>query len=152
MAFAVIAVLPVRLVVLVVVRDKITQREAVVGDYEGERGSRTSIGMFIEVAGSGDPRGKLGKRRRLSTPEVAYGVAVLPVPFAPQRWKVADLIATIAQVPWLGDQFDLGDHGVLLDDIEEGRQLVHFMKLPSQCRCKIKSEPVDMHLQDPITQ
>jgi hypothetical protein len=96
MAFAVIAVLPIRLVVLVVVRDKITQREAVVGNYEVDRGGRTSVGMFIEVAGSGDTRGKLRKRRWLSTPEVAYGVAVLSVPFAPQRRKVADLIATIA--------------------------------------------------------
>ena len=46
-------------------------------------------------------------------------VAIPAVPLRPADGEVADLIAAFAQVPWLGDELDLRDDRVLVNDVEE---------------------------------
>ena len=76
-------------------------------------------------------------------------VAVLAVPFRPQHGEVAHLVAAVAKVPRLGDQLDLRDHRVLVDDVEEGPQLVDFVQLAGQGAGQIEAETIDVHVQRP---
>src|SRR5690606_29361612 len=103
---------------------------------------RSAIAVLVEVRGAGESGGELAHGRRGSPPEVADGVAVLAVPLGPQRREVADLVAALAEVPGLGDELDLGDHGVLLDDVEEGGQLVDLVELAGQGGGQVEAEAV----------
>ncbi len=97
------------------------------------------------------PAGELAQRG-LAAPEVADGVAVLPVPLRPLRREVADLVAARADVPRLGDQLDLADHRVLLHELEERREPVDVVELAGQRRGEVEAEAVDVHLGDPVAQ
>jgi hypothetical protein len=66
------------------------------------------------------------------------------------RGEVADLIPPLADVPGFGDQVDVGQHGILLDEVEKRRQPVDGVQLARQRRCQIESEPVDVHLGHPV--
>ncbi len=58
----------------------------------------------------------------------------------------ADLVAAVADVPRLGDELDLGDDRVLLDDVEERRQAVDLVELAGQGRGEVEAEAVDVHV------
>ncbi len=107
---AVLVVLEVGLVVLLVVRDEVVQREAVVGGDEVDRRGRPPAVVAVEVARAGEARGEVGDAL-LAAPEVAHDVAVDAVPLAPQHGELADLVAAGPDVPRLGDQLDLREHG-----------------------------------------
>ena len=149
---AVAVVLAVGLVVLVVVRDEVAQREAVVGGDEVDRRRRPPGVGLVQVGAAGEAVAELGQRRRLAAPEVADRVAVAAVPLRPQRREVADLVAALADVPRLGDQLDLRDDGVLLDEVEERRQPVDGEQLAGQRRREVEAEAVDVHLGHPVAQ
>ena len=149
---AVLVVFAVGLVVLLVVGDQVAQREAVVGDDEVDRRDRATTGVGVQIAGSRETRSEFAQRGRFTAPEVAHRVAVATVPFRPQRGEVADLVATVAKVPGLGNELDLGDHRVLLDDVEEGGQAVDLVELPGQRGRQVEAEPVDVHVSDPVPQ
>ena len=144
--------LEVGLVVLLVVGDQVVHREAVVGGDEVDAGHRGAPGVLIEVGGTGDAGGELAQRGGLSAPEVAHGVAVLPVPLAPQGREPAHVVTAVAHVPGLGDELDLGEHRVLVDDVEEGAELVDLVELAGQGGGQVEAEPVHVHLSDPVTQ
>ena len=150
--FAVVAVLAVGLVVLVVVRHEVAQREAVVGGDEVDRRGRPAGVGLVEVGAAGEAVAELGERRRFAAPEVADRVAVPAVPLRPLRREVADLVAALADVPRLGDQLDLRDHRVLLDEVEERREPVDVVQLAGQRRGEVEAEPVDVHLGHPVAQ
>ena len=118
-ALAVAVVFAVRLVVLLVVGDEIAQREAVVRGDEVDARVRPPRGALVEIGAAGEPVGELGERLIGAAPEVAHAVAVLAVPLGPERREVADLVAAFADVPRLGDQLDLADDRILLDEVEE---------------------------------
>jgi hypothetical protein len=151
-ALAVAVALAVGLVVLVVVGHQVAQGEAVVGGDEVDRRDRLAAAVGVEVAGAGEARGELPEGAGLAAPEVAHGVAVLAVPLGPQRREVADLVATVADVPRLGDELDLADDRVLLDEVEERRELVDLVELPGQRGREVEPEAVDVHLGDPVAQ
>ena len=96
--------------------------------------------------------GQLAYRGVLLTPVVADRVAVTPVPFRPQHGEVPHLVAARAEIPRFGDQLDLADHRVLVDEVEESGKPVDLMELPGQAGRQVEAEAVDMHLQDPIAQ
>ena len=85
----------------------------------------------------------------LAAPVVAHGVAVLAVPLRPQAREVAHLVAALADVPRFGDQLDLADHRVLLDEVEERRQPVDVVQFAGQRGGQIEAEAVDVHLDAP---
>ena len=63
--------------------------------------------------------------------------------------KVAHLVAALAQIPRLGDQLDLREHRVLVDDVEEGAQPIHVVQFARQRAGQIEAEAVDVHLRAP---
>ncbi len=152
MALAVPVVLAVRLVVLVVVRHEVAQREPVVRGDEVDARARPAPAVLVQVGGAGEPGGELAERAGLGPPEVPYGVPVLAVPLRPQGREVAHLVAALAHVPRLGDQLDPADHGVLLDQVEERREPVHLVELPGEGGREVEAEAVDVHLGDPVPQ
>src|SRR5262249_44414611 len=109
----------VGLVVLVAVRDEIAQREAVVRGHEIDRGVRAAAAATIQVAGAGEPVSHRAGLTLVALPVSAHGVPVHAVPFGPQHGKVADLVASLTQIPWLGDELDARDDRILVNDVEE---------------------------------
>ena len=152
MGFAVVVAFAVGVVVLLVVGHEVPHREAVVGRDEVDGGHRPPRGALIEVGGPGQPRGEFAQRGRFAAPEVTDCVAVFAVPLRPLRREVAHLVPAGANVPRLGDQLDLRDDRVLLDEFEEGGQLVHVVELPGQGGGEVEAEPVHVHLGDPVPQ
>ncbi len=128
------------------------QREAVVGRDEVDAGVRPAAAPFVQVARTAKPRGKLRHHAAVPLPETANAIAILAVPFRPQRRKVADLVAAGPQVPRLGDQLDLRDDRILVNDVEKRAQLVHFVQLAGQRARQIEAKPVDVHVPDPVPQ
>ena len=149
---AVAVVLAVGLVVFFVIADQIVQAEAVVGGDEVDAGVRPAAVVFVQVARSAQPGGEFRDGVPVAAPELADRVAVFAVPFGPEHRKVADLVAAFAQVPRLGDQLDLREHRVLVNDVEERRQLVDLVQLASQGAGQIEAEPVDVHFEHPVPQ
>ncbi len=107
---------------------------------------------LVEIAGAGEPVPQLRGDPLRPVPEAADGVAVAPVPLRPQDREVADLVAPLAQVPRLGDELGAREHGVLVDDVEEGGELVDVVEVARQRRGEIEAEPVHVHLHGPVAQ
>jgi len=105
--------------------------------------------LLVEVRAAADAVGEFGKRLVLRPPEITHTIAVLAVPFGPQRREVAHLVAALPHIPQLGDQFESRHDGILLNEIEERRQTIHFVEPAGECRSEIDSETVDMHLGRP---
>ena len=118
---AVPVVLTVGLVVLVIVGDQVVQGEAVVGGDEVDRRHRAPGVTGVQIAGAGQPGRELAQRGGLAAPEIPRRIPVLAVPLAPQRREIADLVASLADIPGLGYELDLGHHRILLDQVEERR-------------------------------
>ena len=87
-----------------------------------------------------------------AAPEVAHHVAVDAVPLRPQDGEVADLVAARADVPRLGDQLHLREHGVLVDRVEERAQAVDVVELARERAREIEPEAVHVALGDPVAQ
>ena len=147
---AVTAALAVRLVELVVVRDQVGEREAVVGGDEVDAGVGPPTAGLVQVRGAGDPRSELAEAAGPAAPDVADVVAVATVPLRPRRREVPDLVAALPHVPRLGDQLDLVDHRVLLDEVEERREPVDVVQFAGERGREVEPEPVDVHLLDPV--
>ena len=150
--FAVVVAFAVGVVVLLVVGHEVAHGKAVVRRDEVDRGHRAPGGAFVEVRGTGQAGGEFAQGRGLAAPEVADRVAVFAVPLGPLRREVAHLVAARADVPRLGDQLDLGDDRVLLDEFEEGGQLVHVVELAGQGGGEVEAEAVDVHFRHPVAQ
>src|SRR4029450_9849766 len=78
---AVAVVLAVGLVVLVVVRDEVAEREAVVGGHEVDRGVGRAGTAPVQIAGAGQPVAHVAGLTLIALPEGAHGVAIDAVPF-----------------------------------------------------------------------
>ena len=128
------------------------EREPVVGGEEVDAGERAAAVFLVEVGRAGDAVGELAQALFLTAPEVAHAVAVLAVPLLPLGGEVADLVAALADVPRLGDQLDLADDRVLLDEIEERRQPIDVVQPAGQRRGEVEAEAVDVHLGHPVAQ
>src|SRR4029450_7682422 len=129
---AVLVVLAVRLVVFALVADQVVQREPVVGRDEVDAGVRPSPPGGVEIARTGQTVRQLGYLARIPPPEPPDGAAIPPVPFGPPDGEVPNLVAAGADVPWLGDELDLRQEGVLLDDVEERAKATDLVQLPGQ--------------------
>src|SRR4029078_875679 len=113
---------------------------------------RTPPALLVEIAAAREPRRQLGERAAVAAPEAPYRVAVLAVPLRPFRREVPDLVPAFAQIPRLGDQLDLRQDRVLMNDVKERTELVDSMQLTSQSAREIEAEPVDVHLGHPVAQ
>ena len=149
---AVAVVLAVGLVVLLVVADEIAEGEAVVRGDEVDAGVGLAAVVLVEVAGAGEAVGEVGELAGVALPEAADGVAVLAVPLGPEDGEVADLIAAFADVPGLGDEFDVGEGGVLVDGVEEAGEAADVVELAGEGGGEVEAEAVDVHLGDPVAE
>jgi hypothetical protein len=144
--------LAVRLVVLVAVRHEIGEREAIVTGDEVDRSRGPSGVGHVEVGRAGETLPELGESGVLSSPEIAHGVAIIGVPFRPLRWETPHLIAPLADIPRLGDELDPREHRILVNDVEEGGQPVHFVELSRERRSEVEAEAVDVHFRHPVSE
>ncbi len=149
---AVLVILSVGLVVFLVVADQVAEGEAVVGGDEVDAGVGLAAVVLVEVAGTGEAVGEIGELAGVALPELADGVAVLAVPLGPEDGEVADLVAAFADVPGLGDKFDVGEDGVLVDGVEEAGEAADVVKLAGEGGGEIETEAVDVHLGDPVAE
>src|ERR1700712_1737695 len=108
---------------------------------------------MVELPGrTGQPRGKLRHLACIALPEAADVVAKLVVPFTKGMGETADLVASLANVPWFCNQLDARENGVLPDRAEEAALAVEFQILASERAGKVEAEAVDMHHANPVAQ
>ena len=137
---AVAILFAVGLVVLFVVADQIVQGKAVVsGDEINARVGQPAV-VAVQIARSGQAKAEAADLSGVAFPKAPHGVAIGRVPFGPQNRKVADLITARSEIPWLGDQFDLRNDRVLMDDIEKRAEPVDVVELARQRRRRDRSE------------
>ncbi len=107
---------------------------------------------LVEIGGAGEAVGEVGEGALVALPEAADGVAVFAVPLGPDDGEVADLIAAVADVPGLGDELDVGEGGILVDGVEEARELGDVVELAGEGAGEVEAEAVDVHLGDPVAE
>jgi hypothetical protein len=118
---AVAVAFAVRLVVLGRVGDDIGEREAVVRGDEIDRSRGRPDAGCEDVGRAREARRQLADASRVAAPEPARRVAIAVVPFTPSGRERAETIAARPDIPRLGDELQLAQHGILLDGLEEGR-------------------------------
>src|SRR5215207_562973 len=95
-------------IVLVVVGDKVAQGEAVVCSHEVDAGEGLPPVRLVEVGGASEAIAHVGNPAVVTAPEVTRAIAVFSVPFGPAGGKSANVVAVLADIPWLRDQLHLG--------------------------------------------
>src|SRR6478752_87025 len=83
---------------------------------------------------------------------MADRVTIATIPLGPANRKVADLIPARAYVPRLGDELHVGQGRILVDDVEERRELVDVVQLAREDWREIEPEAVDVHVVHPVAQ
>src|SRR5690606_18938502 len=92
-------------VVLLIVRNEISQCKAIMSSNKVDAGVWTATGRFVQIRTASDAKGEFPQTLFFAPPEIANAVAIAAVPFRPLGWKVANLITAFTQIPRLGDQF-----------------------------------------------
>src|SRR5215469_4948463 len=147
---AVVVALAILLIVLVVVGDEIMQGEAVMRGNEIDAGPGFPTPPVEVIPGTGAALGEIGQLARLAFPKSAHGVAKLVVPFRPSRWEMADLVAPGADIPRLGNKFDLAQGRVLPAGVEKTSALIEAVRLAGEYRGEVEAEPVHPHFLRPV--
>ena len=152
MAVPVAVALAVRLVVLLVVGDRVVEREAVMRSDEVHRSPRLAPALVELVRRGRDARGEPRQQSGIALPVAAHVVAEPVVPLGPARREAADLITAGAAIPRLGDELDVVKHRVLAAGVEEAAALVEAVGLAAEDGGEIEAEAVDPHLGRPVAQ
>src|SRR3984893_7615184 len=95
--------------------------------HEIDARRRRTAGGLIEIGTACEASRDVRMQPHVALPKLAHRVAILAVPFHPSQWKIADLIAALAEIPGLGDQFGRRKRGVLVDRVEESAQLIDIV-------------------------
>src|SRR5690242_20682979 len=99
----VVAAFAVGFVVLVVVRDQVVQRKAIVRRDEVDAGPRLATASIEDIAGARHARRQVANHAAIALPKCTRGVAKSIVPLGPARRKITDLITAGPDVPRFGD-------------------------------------------------
>ena len=78
----------------------------------------------------------------VTPPEAANIIAVLVIPFGKSSGELANLIAARADIPWLHDELETLQHGVLCNGCKQRRMGIKPRRSAPQCRPQIKAETV----------
>src|SRR5882762_5363651 len=132
------------------VGNEVAEREAVVCRRKIDAGGGLAAVVPEHVAGTREPLRELADLPAVAPPERSNRVPVAVVPFRPARRKSTELIAAPAHVPGFGDQLDVGERGFGAQRLEKGAVLVEAVAFARQHRRQIESEPVHVHLFDPV--
>src|SRR5690242_3014606 len=95
---------------------------------------------------------QLGDLCLVALPEPPDTITVLAIPLSPQYREVANLVAARPNIPWLGDQLNLRQHRILVNNIEERREPILVVQTARECRGEVKAKPIGMHVQHPVAQ
>src|SRR5208337_4198590 len=104
MVFSVLVVLAVSFIVFFIIGNQIMQSETIVSRDEINACIGPPPGGLIQIRTTTESITIFTKCFVLSTPEISDTVPVLAIPFSPLRRKVADLVATLTEVPRLCDK------------------------------------------------
>jgi hypothetical protein len=135
-----------------IVGDQVGHRKAIVGGDEVDACCGSAVVAFVKIGASGESERKLSQHAVCTPPEVAHAVAVFSIPLSPAGREFSYLISAFANVPRFSYQFHLRDNRVLVNDIKESTETVHFMQFACKGGGKIKPETIYMHVQNPITE
>src|SRR5690606_12537778 len=149
---AITIVFEVQLIVLVAVADEIVQRKAVVARHKIDARGGPPPRMFEYVARAMHASCKFRHHAVIAAPEAAHGIAITVVPFAPARWKVAQLIAARTNVPGLRYKLYGRKRWILMQCVEKPAASIEAVVFTPQHRCKVEAEAIDTHLRYPVTQ
>src|ERR1051325_1562837 len=83
--------------------------------------------MVEEIGRASDPAGELRQDPALAPPKAAHRIPIAVVPSPPSGWKVAELIAAGAEIPWLGNELDAAQLGRLADGGKKGMILIEAL-------------------------
>ena len=90
---------------------------------------------FVKLRGADAPieqsftdwaRSVVGDETLVASPEAPDDIAILSVPLGPAGRKVPELIAVRAEIPGFGNQLDLGQQRILLNDIKKSTEPIDF--------------------------
>ncbi len=81
-------------------------------------------------------------------------ITKLPIPFRPPIvCREAPHLIKPGSIPGFGNQFGFGQYRVICDPLDDGRIGEYFtIFITTQNTGKIKTETIDMHVDDPVTQ
>src|SRR5439155_23208545 len=96
---AIMVLLAVGFVVFLVVANEICESESVVRGDKIDAGVRPFAIVLIKIGAASQPIRHFADLPLVALPKTAHGVAIFPVPFRPQDWKIPDLIPASAPVP-----------------------------------------------------
>ena len=116
---AVPIIFAVRFVVFVVVGNEVVQSKSIVRGNKVDAGVRPLALVLVKIRAAGQAVGKLGHGICISLPIAANAIPVFTVPFRPGNREIADHVAPLTDIPWLGDQLHLRQDWVLQQDVEE---------------------------------
>src|SRR5205814_8645335 len=94
---------------------------------------------LVEI-GRAAEAGREFRNAAVPSPEVAHGVAVDPVPLGPEDREIADLVTAGPDVPRFGDQLHLGQHRILVDDVEERGEAIDVVELAGERRGEVEAK------------
>src|SRR5690242_13197080 len=133
---AVAILLTIRLVVFLVVRDDVVQRESVVSGHKVDTSPRTPP-LMIELAfGRAKPVSE-PYTRQFAAPVVPDIIAELVVPFRPTRRKCAHLISSRSAIPRFGNQLHRPQYRILAARLQESTLVVEAVRFARQNRTEI---------------
>src|SRR5438552_3492613 len=112
---------------------------------------RPSPLVIENVAGCAQARSQ-SRGRRLSPPEIANRISKSIVPLRPSRREASDLITSRSAIPRLRDEFDAPQHRVLAAGLQKAALIVEAVRFARQNCPEIKSETVNVHFFDPISE
>ena len=153
---AVAVALAVGLVVLIVVRDQVVEREAVVGSDEIDAVDRQFPAGLEDIGAAGNDISDLPHDRSsldvtlVALDEAPEGIAETTVPFAPTiAGEVADFVES-GGIPGLGDDFRIGQH-LRQFDLPDDRRIDHgsAVLIAAQNDSLVETKTIDMHFLNP---
>ena len=113
---------------------------------------RATSASVEQVGRGGHAPGKLGQLPFVAFPERPHIVAKAVIPLSPARREAADLIASGAAVPRLGNQLDLTQQRVLAAGHQKAVALIKTIVITAQNGRQIEPEAIDVHLAGPVAQ
>src|SRR5438552_8482629 len=116
--------LPVGFVVFLIVANEIYESESVVRGDKINAGIRSLASVLIQIGTARQPIRHFSDLSFVASPKTAHDVAIFPVPFRPQDWKIPNLIPAFAHVPRFRAESYLRKHRFLVNDLKESVELI----------------------------
>ena len=125
-------------VVLVIVTDKITEREPIMRGQEIQTRARAPAVVRIKITASSQSRCQFADRAAVPFPKTPDTIAIFPIPLRPEHGKIANLITLGPNIPRFGNQFHFRQDGVLLYKLKNAlnRSTSHSSRASALARSK----------------